>query len=229
MKILPLNKVDAQSVALNDSLINNHLNQKEEKMKAKGKIIVAGVIIMAFALLPCLGFSGGLEPTPDAVDPSGNPVPTMKTLDEVLPAWSQILPANDGPNGDPCNSSRFKCVLNGEAVLDKETGLVWQRTLDMATRDWLGAQWKCNTSSTGGRSGWRLPTVQEISSILALPSGHPFVVSQQYDMWWTATTYPWYTGWAYCASAPGGGITGCLGTADFSVWCVRGGLGVSYE
>jgi len=117
----------------------NHLNQQGGKeMRRKRNIGVVVSIFMAVVLalfLPGIGFSGSLEPTPDATDPSGNPVPTMKTLDEVLPAWSQKLRADDGPNGDKCNSSRFKCVLDGEAVLDKETGLVLKDPRTLSYRE----------------------------------------------------------------------------------------------
>ena len=215
-------------------------------MKVRGKIILAAVIIIAFALLPCLSFAGSIEPPTNAVDQSGNPVPTMKTLDEVLPTWSQKLRADDGPNGDSCNSSRFKCVLDGAAVLDKETGLVWDRNLNNNSQLWSSAVYTCNNSSIGGRQGWRLPTVQEIASILdwnvhGLPNGHPFVLQTQYNptRWWTATTvgYWWnedgshddYTGWAYCVPVLGSVIGTCIKVYPMNVWCVRGGVGVDVQ
>ena len=72
--------------------------------------------------------------------------------------------------------------FNNEAVLDKETQLVWQRYWPnnaVAQRD---AYRFCNYSTSGGRSGWRLPTVTELYSLMdpgvsgpiKLPAGHPF-------------------------------------------------------
>ncbi len=58
--------------------------------------------------------SGNLEPPGTAVNGSGEPAATTQTQ----PAWDQDLPANE----------RFKLVLGGEAVLDKETGLVWEQS-----------------------------------------------------------------------------------------------------
>ena len=201
-------------------------------MKVRGNIIVTGVIVMAFALLPCLGFSGSLEPTPNAVDPSGNPVPTMKTLDEVLPAWSQKLRADDG-DADGCNSSRFKCVLDGAAVLDKETGLVWERSPRTYSGNWYAAQWECWAHNTGGRFGWRLPTAQELESLARLdswdcdsylPCGHPFI-NAVYP-YWSATTWffdsneaiSWHTRY---------GRDAVTKSTELWYWCVRGGYGIN--
>ena len=91
----------------------------------------------------------------------------------IPPAWSQILPAD----------KRFVLVMGGAAVLDEETGLVWEQSPDTATVDWLGALSSCNDRTVGGRKGWRLPTIQELTSLvdptIAFPgptllSGHPF-------------------------------------------------------
>lgn len=67
-------------------------------------IVLATItIFMTTAMfLPALVRSGDLEP-------SAPPGSTMKTLDEVLPTWSQKLPA----------SERFVLVLDGAGVLLK--------------------------------------------------------------------------------------------------------------
>ena len=84
---------------------------------------------------------------------------------------SQVLPA----------SERFELVFDGEAVLDKQTGLIWERSPDTAKMHWTSASAYCSNKELGGHKGWRLPTVEELQSLAdtnesnpALPSGHPF-------------------------------------------------------
>ena len=77
-------------------------------------------ILTAVLFMPGMVKAGNLEP-------SAGPGSTMKTLDEIPPTWSQKLPA----------AQRFTIVLDGEAVLDKETGLVWEKSPD-ATLENLG-------------------------------------------------------------------------------------------
>jgi hypothetical protein len=55
-----------------------------------------------------------------SLEPAGPPASTMKTLDEVPPTWSQTLPT----------AVRFVAVLGGAAILDRETGLVWESAPD---------------------------------------------------------------------------------------------------
>lgn len=205
-------------------------------MKMRGGKYLAGVIIMALALLPCLAVAGSIEPPVSAVDPSGNPVPTMKTLDEIPPAWSQKLRADDG-EPDGCNSSRFKCVLDGKAVLDKETGLVWERSPWNYEGDWWTAQWQCWASSTGQRSGWRLPTASEIDSLREfcaetwrfLPCGHPFI-NLQGGSYWSTTTWFWDSNEAIAFRWDVGYqvLSKSVSTYRYN-WCVRGGTGSHYE
>ena len=79
-------------------------------------------VLAAVAVIARVAQSGNLEP-------SAAPGPTFKTLDEIPPTWSQVI--EDA-------SERFELVMNDEAVLDKETGLVWQRTVCGSP----GAQWE---------------------------------------------------------------------------------------
>ena len=138
-------------------------------------------------------------------------------------AWSQTLPA----------ANRFSLALNKAAVMDKETGLVWEQSPDTGRRDWLGAQNFCNTKTVGGRQGWRLPTAQELASLVdptqfspALPSGHPFS-NMQSSHYWSATTDARDTPIAWDMFFNTGGVGVDDRASAIHVWCVRGRQGVN--
>ena len=162
-------------------------------------------------------------------------------LDHMPPTWDQIL----GP------MDRFRPALLGGAVLDEETGLVWlQRPLEVqqhvtstvATNHtvvggfvWADAVEACYDLSAGGRKGWRLPTVEELMSLVdparhspALPAGHPFSnIGPPYILFWTATTTARNTSSAYAVQLGSDGhISQCAkDNCYFLVLCVRGGHG----
>ena len=140
----------------------------------------------------------------------------------------------------PRRVSRFACVLNGEAVRDNETGLVWQQSPATTTYLWADARDACTFQTTGNRYGWRLPSVAELTSLLAplqpgpapgqaspaLPSGHPF--SNVASFYWSATTVADDTtaggaAWAVDFNFPDVGKAAKL-AAHFKAWCVRGGM-----
>jgi hypothetical protein len=132
------------------------------------------------------------------LDPPGPPSSTMKSLDDIPGSWDRKLSATGG-----CASQRFACVLDGTAVLDRETGLVWERQVSAQQPEmlWADAALDCAAHDTGGRLGWRLPTGSELLSLvdgdgpLSLPAGHPFVLGFD-GPFWSSTTDPTNAGQA---------------------------------
>lgn len=150
------------------------------------------------------------------------------TVSNTAPTWHQILPSNDGTQ---CNSSRFKCVMNNQAVLDRETGLVWERSPDTTKRDWATACSHCYQREVANRKGWRLPTIEELSSLVdndnsnpALPTGHPFT-NVQSSYYWSSTTGADSTSFAWYVHFNNGSVHFHVKSPSFYVWCVRGGHG----
>lgn len=150
------------------------------------------------------------------------------------PAWSQKLACTS-----QANCPRFVVLTdwNNEAVLDRETGLVWQRTPGDQADDRQGAAVQCISSSAGGRRGWRLPSVDELTSLydpttpqdLKLPAGHPFINVLPDRRYWSttrSTSLPDNT-WAVAYRE----LLWLLGTpvGEFHYWCVRGaGFGAAH-
>jgi hypothetical protein len=137
------------------------------------------------------------------------------------PSWSQALPAAD----------RFQILMHYAGVLDRETGLVWERVPSLETLTWLNARSSCINKNAGFRKGWRLPSIQELESLVdisvpipgpLLPVGHPFI-NVKSSIYWSASTYADAStlAWGVPFGSPGGGPDS-KANAHY-VWCVRGG------
>ena len=148
----------------------------------------------------------------------------------ATPSWDQQLPA----------ATRFIVLSNwnNDAVLDRETGLVWERAPDRTRYQWHAAHFHCINSVLGGRRAWRLPTLQELASLVDptvgdpgpfLPPGHPFTNLSGFE-YWSATSNADNPSSAYTVTFRLGGLTaGWSKTNDWVVWCVRGGQGVDLQ
>jgi hypothetical protein len=155
---------------------------------------------------------------------------TMNAPYYANPSWDQQLPA----------AQRFIVLSNwnNEAVLDRETGLVWQRTPSSVPDSWFAAVDGCRSQTrTGGRMGWRLPSIEEYKSLVdptqqnpALPPGHPFIGVDPNANYWTATTASFLSPGIVVVQSfgffAGGGDANAPISGPMLFWCVRGGQGV---
>jgi len=122
-------------------------------------------------------------------------------------------------------------AFQNEAVLDRETGLVWERSPDATTHtqeegDTTGA---CITKILGGRLGWRLPSIEELASLLdpnaasdpLLPPNHPFQ-NVQSGRYWSATFRAFVVGDAWQVNFADGEVDFFSRSSSLHKWCVRG-------
>jgi hypothetical protein len=192
-----------------------YLMKKEETKMEKLRRTIPIFCVAVMLLLPAINLAGDLEP-------SGPPAPTMKTLDQIPPTWSQKLPA----------AQRFELVLDGEAVLDKETGLVWGKYSTTTPYNWETTYNNCRMTNYGPRKGWRLPTVEELASLLelnlttgfsSLPSGHPFMDVQN-GYYWSSTENLNDSNKAYCVGLKDGHVSYEIPKTNLQYrLCVRSG------
>jgi hypothetical protein len=150
------------------------------------------------------------------------------------PAWDQQIPA----------AQRFIVLSNWNnlAVLDRETGLVWERTPDTDIGVWGDAINHCNFQvAIGNRLGWRLPSLQELGTLAdksqsfpALPAGHPFQGilggGPGGTNFWSTTTLVSDPGFAIAVDFRFGGVSAASKTnanVASRSWCVRGNGGHS--
>ncbi len=129
--------------------------------------------------------------------------------------------------GAPWPEPRFEILHGG--VLDRLTRLLWRRSANLTPqpviwREALAAVAALNRE--GAASTWRLPTINELESLVdcathspALPSGHSFVNVQ--EIYWSSSTSLFEPDWAWALYLQKGATgVGQKRSAQFSVWAV---------
>jgi hypothetical protein len=151
----------------------------------------------------------------DTIDPATQP---------HLKSWSNVIPA----------AKRFVVLadFNKEAVLDRETGLVWELAPASTLMLWRDATSYCVNKNVGGTRGWRLPSVVELASLINPSLSPPYVPGNifsgiQASLYWSATQ----------TALPATGVwrvdfgSGNVDIIDISqvylVWCTRGPMNSS--
>jgi hypothetical protein len=151
----------------------------------------------------------------------------------ATPSWDQKLDA----------STRFVVLTNwdNQAVLDRETGLVWEQAPDPTVNgfDWQSANLRCNSEFLSSRAGWRLPTVQELMSLTEpfgaprarLAAGHPFSNVNGIATFWSATSAGFGSdAFTVRVDSDDPAVSVSSKTSTFPrVWCVRGANGVDLQ
>lgn len=179
-------------------------------MEPKGGRMINGVIVTSTVAF-CLGLvdMGQAQSMSDRSSP-------------FVVSWNRTLPME----------SRFIVLanFNSEAVLDQDTGLVWERSPARTLTDWKAARSYCLNKAIGGQRGWRLPSIVELTSLLdpsvqdsdaMLPVGHPFLNNPS-GFYWSASSEG-ESSKAWHLHLSNGHVHMTSKASAFKVWCVRGG------
>lgn len=127
-----------------------------------------------------------------------------------------------------CTPPNFtiQTIYGDEVVLDKNTGLEWQRIISESPLNWLSADSYCrNLTYAGG--GWRLPTPNELLTIVDINRYNPavditFFPDTYIKYFWTSPTFAWYYDEKWYIDFTTGYPHSTGNEMKFSVRCVRG-------
>ena len=192
--------------------------------------VTVGVMVLSASLM-LMSVNRGAQAAP----PPDNP---GKPFQAILDKLDQVLDAITGAAGqgnhtlrwDTNNASatRFSTAFPG-AVLDKNTGLVWEQAPDATARAWAAATSYCVNKNVGGTRGWRLPSVVELASVQDPSLPAPFVPANvftgvQSANYWSATTNAEIPTSAWLVPFGSGSVGPEDKASSGHAWCVRGGM-----
>jgi hypothetical protein len=135
-----------------------------------------------------------------------------------------VEPFHYAMDTDNLSAARFFIAFPG-AVLDKQTGLVWEETPDSTLRTWTDATRYCLDKAVGGTIGWRLPSMEELKSMQDPTIASPFVSKRAFSdaqptIYWSAKA-PIGTSFVHLVDDR---LNDDMKPNILPAWCVRGGV-----
>jgi len=193
-------------------------------MTSRKTFVILNIVVVAFVWLSLPGSVKAQVTAP----PFQAIVDLLRSFGDVTHSWSVAL--------DPAERYAVLRAFNDEAVLDRNTGLVWQRTPNtvIPTLSWGEARYHCLNTIIGDQKGWRLPTVTELTSLQdpkysnpVLPPGSPFGSDASVsNIFWSSSIYESYQTPVFVVNFGTGTVTGDSINNHYSTRCVRGGANV---
>ena len=114
---------------------------------------------------------------------------------------------------------------NGNGTITDSAGLMWQKQDDAVARTWDAATTYCSGLGLAGLSGWRLPALTELQSLIVMTSlpriDATYFPSTQQNYYWSSTTHETLTTRAWLVSFQTGASDHFDKTNSFFVRCVR--------
>jgi hypothetical protein len=118
-------------------------------------------------------------------------------------------------------------VVAGGTVTDIKTKLVWQQTAPSATYTWANAKAYCqNVGGSLGGTGWRLPTIKELQTIVDESRPNPSIDPTAFPVapaafFWSSSPVPGSPSLAWDVDFVLGYAASVAMTNAFDVRCVR--------
>lgn len=130
------------------------------------------------------------------------------------------------PSGVGAGSRFIETGTGEQVVIDAVTGLMWQKTYDVMDKRWQAALAYCEGLIYGGYSDWRLPNVNELTSLVndskALPaSDFPDMPSGGF---WSSSTNVYENSYAYDVIFTYGRVSYDPKMGSWYARCVRLGM-----
>lgn len=116
--------------------------------------------------------------------------------------------------------------VDTNAVIDKNTGLMWQRDHASSGMGWVQALQYCEGLTTDGYTDWRLPNMKELLTLVDESAASPAIDADAFpgtpaSWFWSSSAYPYWAFYAYDVDFAAGDLSAYTHTTVNYVRCVR--------